>query len=47
MRCPFYDAESPKDHVDVVRDFALVMSSGNRMLRSNQDGQAGGDWCRR
>ena len=25
----FYDAESPKDHVDVVQDFALVMSSGN------------------
>jgi len=25
----FYDTESPKDHVDVVQDFALVMSSGN------------------
>ena len=25
----FYDAETPADHVDVVQDFALVMSSAN------------------
>ena len=25
----FYDAETPTDHVDVVQDFALVMSSAN------------------
>ena len=33
----FYNSEEPKDHVDVVQDFALVMSSGNPDVESAFD----------
>ena len=33
----FYNSEEPKDHIDVVQDFALVMSSGNPDVESAFD----------
>ena len=33
----FYNSEKPEDHVDVVQDFALVMSSGNPDVESAFD----------
>ena len=33
----FYNSEEPKDHVDVVQDFALVLSSGNPDVESAFD----------